>query len=158
MSSLLKYSEFADSEFDSPEVYQTHGTVTQKILPKEYEEVKAALAYLAVLEDNWNGYASKAPTEGSIDATLAFFKSFYLNRPYPNNIAPDGDGAIMLIWLTDNSKIVITVEPGLLHPAIEYVDGRNEFPMAIPYDLGTIPAEILKIIPERRPNAATPAR
>ncbi len=145
---LKDYSDFGLMPYLPAEDYKSVATIgIPKVLPKEREEAFAALRYMQTLKDGWNGYGAKAPTTGSLEASIGFFTAFPFGKQYPHKIMPDGEGAVMLIWLASDYRFTITVEAALLHLSIERIDGKNEFPDSIAYDMGNVPSDILRHIP-----------
>ena len=63
-------------------------------------------------------------------------------------MSPDGDGAVLFIWQTLQSRLTLTIEAALIHISIAHQNGKVDLPDSVPYDLTAIPNEILQYIPK----------
>ena len=153
MSNLAQYRQrdFTSQMIDFQRHYVSTSTFDQvpvEILPPGKLHVEAALNYLATLEDDWNGEGAIAPSGQAIEAAHAFNEHYFIDRKYPDKVSPDGDGAVLFIWQTLQSRLTLTIEAALIHISIAHQNGKVDLPDSVPYDLTAIPNEILQYIPK----------
>jgi len=152
MSNLATYHHRDLSSLNTPEEFysspSTFDRIAAETLPPGRKHVEAALNYLSDLGNNWDGEGAIAPTEQAIEAGHAINNHFMLDRKYPDKVSPDGDGAVLFIWNTPIIRLTLTIEAALIHISIAHSDGRVELPESVPYDLTTLPKEVLQHIPK----------
>lgn len=94
----------------------------------------------------WGGAAATLNAE-SADTARKFFRALPNDRELPQ-IAPDGEGGLLLVWEPPIGNCIVTVQNDRLHlvtnpgtPAVGYVDDE-------PFR-GRIPVSILHLLPKR---------
>jgi hypothetical protein len=120
------------------------------VYPKEREELLQAINYIKVLEDDWNGFVAKKPLTLVIEIVEQFIQNIPLNKIYPAQLSPDGEGGITLKWVTVDTKLLLNFEPGLINLAIHGKNKKPELIDGIVYNgENIIPQKILAYIPVR---------
>ena len=120
------------------------------LYPKEREELLQAINYMKVLEDNWNGFGAKKPLTLVIEIVEQFIQNIPLNKIYPAQLSPDGEGGITLKWVMVDTKLLLNFEPGLINLAIQGKNKKPELIDGIVYNgENIIPQKILAYIPVR---------
>ncbi len=99
----------SEQRHDSPTMFN------ENVLPKEKIALLNALDYLAKIDDDWNGYGAIAPTQRAIDMARHFITCLPLNKVHARKIEPDGEGAIILTWINDKERILLTIDGSLMH-------------------------------------------
>lgn len=125
-------------------------TFNENVLPKEKIALLNALDYLAGLEDDWNGYEAIAPTQRAIDMARHFITWLPLSKAHARKIEPDGDGAIILTWQTDQERIMLTIDGSLIHLSHEQTGQDTVFVNDVPFfdqDDRILPSRIIDRIP-----------
>ncbi len=120
------------------------------VLPKEKMMLLNALEYLAKLDDDWNGQRAIAPSQLAVFLSRHFIERLPLNKAHASKIEPDGDGAVVLTWVTADERILLTIDGSLMHPSHEKQNQPTVYINDVPFfDLENnfIPAEILGSIP-----------
>lgn len=118
----------------------------------EYEDRRVQLAVLieAMIDDapSWDGEPAKV-TEGSAATAIRFLKSLPANRHLPQ-VAPDGEGDVLLVWEPPSGNCIVTVQDDLLH-VLDLPGTRNvEHIDAQPFYGERIPVAVLQAIPVRK--------
>lgn len=108
--------------------------------------VEDALAYIAQLQNDWDGEGAVAPSEQSIQNARALAYCLQGKVP-PTQVAPDGDGAVLFIWNTAGNRTSLTIDERSIHISIEFENGAVEFPESVSCDSGRIPEQALQYIP-----------
>ncbi len=118
-----------------PEDNTSSSTIFGELKPNEYRILRGLLESLKQLDDNWNGFEARKPSDTAINAAIAFIG--FLNwskKAYPDQIYPDGDSGVVLKWTTRDEKILLVFDAGLLHLAHDYGSSKPAtFENDIPY-------------------------
>ena len=102
--------------------------VIKEICHKERDELLQAASDMKVLEDNWNGFGEKRPLALVIEIVEQFIQNIPLNKTYPAQLSPDGEGGIILKWVMVDTKLLLNFKPGLINLALQ---GKNKKPELI---------------------------
>ena len=151
---MYKNYRLIDQSFasDIPQEFNVITTMSEaELLPKDRFELLDALDYCSRLEDNWNGYDAKKPTNFVIESVKKFIQSLPFNKYMPNELSPDGEGGITLKWLKPGESLLLNFEPGLIHMAFEKNNHDSIFIDNITYlaESSIIPQKIISCIPIR---------
>lgn len=93
-------------------------------------DVLYALALSLELDDDWNGYDCLKPTIEAIYHAKEFILQLPLNKCYPIQVSPDGEGGITLKWLLEpelNKKILLNFEEDIVNLVHEPINGENTY-------------------------------
>jgi|GEM_PF-6784204 len=117
---------------------------------KERDELLQAASNMKVLEDDWNGFGAKKPLALVIKIAEKFIQNIPLNKTYPAQLSPDGEGGIILKWIMVDTKLLLNFKPGLINLAVQGKNKKPELIDGIVYNgEGIIPQKILAYIPVR---------
>lgn len=142
------------SSFDSAafQADNSFAMFNENVLPKEKIALLHALDYLSKLKDDWNGYSAVAPTQRAVDMARHFITFLPMNRMHAKKIEPDGDGAIILTWQTQQERIMLTIDGNLAHLSHEKGGQDTTYLNDIPFfneEDRVLPHQIIDRIPAR---------
>jgi hypothetical protein len=127
-------------------------------LPAEKRETLDALDYIGKLKDDWNGFGAKAPTSTSLISAQQLVERLPLNFAFPDRVAPDGEGAVMLIWEWDAVLLIATVDASQIHLSRTGKTGAPDlFKDGIPFDGEFVPSLLKQELPLRQTASVYPA-
>ena len=120
------------------------------VLPQDRRLALEALKLLGRLEDNWNGYGAVRPSDFSAQSAENFIRNIPLPFKAPNQLDSDEDGHIILVWSEKGERLIITIEPLMIHFSIERNDEEPICKDDIFFDGTSVPKEIKECLPKRR--------
>lgn len=121
--------------------------------PRWFEHQSRRTALLELLESfrqhapTWDATETFV-TDGSLMTARIFIQALPENRQLPQ-VAPDGEGDILLRWPPERGDLIVTIEHGLFHVVVNVSTDRSQHIDAVPLLTDRIPPAILAYIPVR---------
>ena len=121
-------------------------------LPKDRELALKALEVFASLEEDWNGYGAAKPSKLSLEKANNLISKMPLPFKAPNHVHSDEDGDMVLTWSESDSRLIVTIEPLMVHLSYEKTGQPTVYHDDIIFDGETIPEKIKEYLPKRVVN------
>lgn len=149
---MIPIRNLSDENFKPQFERPGSGLTTAKHLPKDRELALKALEVLASLEEGWNGYGAAKPSKLSLEKATSLISQIPLPFKAPNHVHSDEDGDIVLTWSESGSRLIVTIEPLMLHLSYEKVRKSTVYHDDIIFDGEIIPEKIKEYLPRRVVN------
>jgi hypothetical protein len=108
----------------------------------------SAIRYLAKNSINWSTHEAVSLDGVSVETALSFIQCLPIDRFFPK-IAPDGEGAVVLIWDAPGRRALITCDGAKLL-LVRDPGGPSSFHFSpMRFNGETIPSIILENLPQR---------
>ena len=108
-----------------------------------------AIRKLYSLNSNWDGYGSVAPTDSSLAMAERFVREMPRDKKPVEQIKPDGEGGVSLIWNGVEGRTIMTFDGAELHMSRQRPNDTYDLPQAVPYfsSASVIATSVLGLIP-----------
>ncbi len=102
---------------------------------------------LSVRDTPWSDEQPEKITSETCKAAVSFLNQLPLEIELPK-ISPDGEGSLVMLWETDNSRVLLTIEDWRIHMVKGATTPQAEYDDNLPF-ADEIPAKVFQALPRR---------